>query len=195
MMILILDNETFDVVLQRLDILSLSVNEAKNVTSFAVEDGSVRSDHAYDEQLEITLTCTYSGPDSAGIYDELRHLYDAGKLLTVVSRNSVNKDLILAGLPREEPSELADGTVISLILKQWRDVRTREGTFTVSEVAVPQQSDTVAGGVKQGVPHSDVSVETPRAEGFPKDPPHIQNSKNKAMGNSAQIVLRTVQRR
>lgn len=189
MMILLFDNNTLELVLQRLHILSLSVNEQKNVTSFAVEDGSVRSDHAYDEQLEIVLVCTYGGEASQTIYSELKHLYDTGKLLTVATRNTVHKDMILSAIPREEPAELANATVISLVLKQWKDVKAREGTFTISEVANPQQSDTVAGGVKQGVPVSDASVERPRLATNDKTPKHIQDSINRAAGNSAQISV------
>lgn len=194
MMILLLDNDTLEPVLQRLHILNLSVDEGKNVTSFAVEDGSVRSDHSFDEQTEIVLICTYSGQDSPAIYAELKHIYDAGQLLVVQTRNNTYKDMILSALPREEPSELADATVISLILKQWRDVKAREGTFTVSEVAVPQQSDTATGGVKHGVT-SNKSVETPRAADNPKVPAGVQNSINKKAQSSAMIVLKTVQSR
>lgn len=188
MMILLLDSDTFEPVLQRLHILNLSVDEAKNVTSFAVEDGSVRSDHAYDEQTEIVLVCTYSGQDSPAIYAELKHIYDNNQLLICQTRNNTYRDMVLAGLPREEPGEIADGTVISLILKQWRDVKAREGTFTVSEVAVPQQSDTATGGVKSGVT-SNKSVERPRVATDSKTPKHIQDSVNRQTGGSAHMTI------
>lgn len=188
MMILLLNNDDFTPVLQRLHILSLSVSESKSVTNFAVEDGSTRSDHAYDEQTEIVLVCTYSGPDSQAIYSEMRHIYDAGQLLIVQTRNNTYKDMVLAGLPREEPGEIADGTVISLILKQWRDVKAREGSFTVSEVAVPQQSDTSTGGVKNGQA-SDRSIESVRGTDDPKTPKHIQDSLNRYTSGSAQRVF------
>lgn len=188
MMILLLNNDDFTPVLQRLHILNLSADEAKNVTSFAVEDGSVRSDHAYDEQTEIVLVCTYSGPDSPAIYSELKHIYDDNQLLIVQTRNNTYKDMILAGLPREEPGEIADGTVVSLILRQWRDVKAREGTFTVSEVAVPQQSDTATGGVKQGAT-SNKTVERPRVATDSKTPKHIQDSMNRQAGGSAHMTV------
>lgn len=194
-MIILLDNETFEPVLTWIDIMNLSVQESKLVTSFAVEDGTTRSDHAVDEQTVVTLVGTYFGPDSPNIYGELRSLYDNHTLLTVQTRNTSYRDMILSEIPREEPAEIADGTVISLVLKAWKDVKAREGTFTVTEVAVPQQSDTVKGGVKNGVPRSDLSVERPRLATSDKTPAHVQDSVNKAGSSTAQIVLKTVQNR
>lgn len=58
--------------------------------------------------------------------------------------------MILTEYPRDNQSNEVDSVLFSLQFKQWKDVKSREGTYTVTEVAVPQQSDTVKTGVKSG---------------------------------------------
>lgn len=184
-MILLLDNDTFEVVLPVMHIRDLSVKQGKVVTSFAVEDGSTRSDHSYDEQLEVHVIGQFSGPQAANVWANIRFIHDEGKLLIVSTRVDSHKDMILADISRSEPPELYDGFIVSLWLKQWRDVRTREGTFTVSEVAVPQQSDTSAGGVKNGQLATGRRAERPRLATNNKTPSYIQGAINGHADSSA----------
>jgi len=177
-MILLLDNDTFDVVLPVLHILELNVRQGKVVTNFTVEDGSTRSDHSYDEQLEVHMVGQFSGQQRANVWANIRHIHEEGMLLIVQTRVDTYKDMILADISHSEPTELFDGFVVSLWLKQWRDVKAREGAFTVSEVAVPQQSDTSTGGVKNGVLQTGKRAERPRMAADNKTPSFVQGAIN-----------------
>lgn len=150
-MIIILDDESSTPILDKLDILDLRINQGKLVTEFPVEDGTVRSDHVVLRQLVIEMTVAYSGgPDAMEAYSELLNLFEENKKVSIQSRGTTHRDMILSNIPRIEPADMIDGMLFNLQFKQWKDVKAREGTYTVTEVAVPQQSDTVKTGVKSG---------------------------------------------
>lgn len=150
-MIVILDDQSSTPILQKLDILDLRISQGKLVTEFPVEDGTVRSDHVVLRQLVIEIVASYSGgPDAMEAYSELLQIFESNEKVSIQARGTTHRDMIISNMPRIEPADMIDGMLFNLQFKQWKDVKAREGTYTVTEVAVPQQSDTVKTGTKTG---------------------------------------------
>lgn len=146
----IIYNESYERVLPALQITSIRIFEGGEMTEFAVEDGTIRSDHFVELQKTAEITAVLIGDDISESFGELRAAYESRDKFIIQSRESTLHDMVLTEYPRDNQSGELDSVLFSLQFKQWKDVKAREGTYTVTEVAVPQQSDTVRTGTKSG---------------------------------------------
>lgn len=147
MSIYLLDNNLNSLNIQGMDITYWKIEDVSNMTDFAIEDGTSRSDYVVDElltvEIEVILRNEFDG------YAALKRLKDTRELLAFSHPGGVIKDLVLIELPRTGNKGIGiTTTMLSLFFKQLITVTPEHGSapIRVPEVARPEQSSTVGRG-------------------------------------------------
>lgn len=135
----ILDNDSKEVLFGLLSPSHVVVNQTRRLTSFAVEDGSNRSDHVVEEPIQITVDFLVQD-DLINQLQSIKTAWRDNKLFTVMTRGDMYKDMFLVGMPHDEPSNMV-GIGITLIFQEFKTVYPEYGEVPI-RVEQSKQTDT-----------------------------------------------------
>jgi len=139
--------ESGAVVLPNLHFFDLQVDSNKSATGFTVEDGTVRNDYVVDTPVRITVSAMIV--DSVeDTYQRLRGYWADKTLFSIQTRVGLFSKMLLEGMPHQEDTSNFTGIGLSLTFVEWKEVVPEEGSFTITQVAKPEQSDTKPVGQK-----------------------------------------------
>lgn len=129
--------------------LFASVYEFADVMEHPLEDGSVIADHIVRKPIEIELPMMCVG-DAAyrSTYAQIRAVYNAGLLLTVVTRTASYSNMVLSDIPHDEAPDSYNAIALRIRLREARLVSPQPGLST-QQAANPSQSSTQARGSQQ----------------------------------------------
>ena len=125
------------------------VNENAKVMEHPVETGATITDHIIFMPIEIELSLMLTSNDYRSVYQQIKDIYLAGRLLTVQTRTATHQNMLIQQLPREESPDVFNGISVALRLKEANFVVAQFGSLPASSVANKSQSSTVARGQQQ----------------------------------------------
>ena len=105
-----------------------------------VEDGTVITDHMVVQPVEIDLSMTLTPATFRETYREIKDLFLAGRILTVITKTDTYANMLIQGLPHEEAPEMFDTVTLDLKLKEVTVVRAE--FEAVYKAKAPAQSPT-----------------------------------------------------
>ena len=126
-----------------------TVNESAKVMEHPVETGATITDHIIFQPIEIELSLMLTSADYRSVYQQIKDIYLAGRLLTVQTRTSTHQNMLIQQLPREESTDVFNGISVALRLKEANFVTAQFGSLPEKSVANKSQSSTVARGQQQ----------------------------------------------
>jgi hypothetical protein len=142
----ILDGETFQPLFAGLNPMRVTVRETSKVTSFAVEDGTQRSDHRYFDPVEIDLPLLLTD-EIRDTFEKLRQAYIDGRTVIVQTKVRSYPEMMIMEMPHDE--DMSESAPIAFRLKEIKTVKPEYGTLPPSQVASQKQSSTVKKGNQQ----------------------------------------------
>lgn len=158
-LVAILDGETFEQLFVAAQPMRVSVRKTKRVTRYEVEDGTVRSDHTVDDQIEIAIDILVEEQDARDTYLQFSQAMAANRLVTVQTKVSSYDSMLISEMPHDETIELGGAISIPLRLVEWRTVSPQYGgsvgangggsSLPPSKVKNKKQASTSKGGQKQ----------------------------------------------
>lgn len=143
--VVILDNETLDVLFDTIHPMRLSVKESKRATKFAVEDGTERSDHVVRELTEITMDIMITD-EVRNTFANLRQAYLSNTLVTVQTKVHSYENMLIVDFPHDETTTFGDAVGVFVRFQEYVSVQPEYGDLPPRRVANPAQSDTVQRG-------------------------------------------------
>lgn len=144
----ILDATSFQPLFTGTNPMRVTVRETSKITSYAVEDGTQRSDHRYFDPVEIDLPLLLTD-DVRDTFEKLRQAYLDGILVIVQTKVRTYPDMMILEMPHDESNETGDSVPVNFKLKEIRTVKPEYGTLPPSRVASQKQSSTVKKGNQQ----------------------------------------------
>lgn len=143
--VLILDNETLTPIWDSQNPMKVAVRESKRVTSFTVEDGTVRNDHIVDDPVEIEIQFILTN-ELQSQFSELQQTFNDRQLVTIQTKSAVYSSMVVNEVPQEQDNERADAITVNVRFSQWREIAPEFGTLTMQDADRAEQSDTVNRG-------------------------------------------------
>jgi len=129
--------------------LVASVYEFADVMEHPLEDGSTIADHIVRQPIEIELPMMCVGEaEYRSTYAQIRAAYNAGLLLTVVTRTASYPNMVLSDIPHDETPDSYNAIALRIRLREARLVSPQPGLST-QQTANPSQSSTQARGSQQ----------------------------------------------
>lgn len=99
-----------------------TVFEVGKLMEHPLEDGSLMADHFVREPIEIDLPVMFTGAQAAQDYDQLRQLFNAATILTVLTRAGSYASMVLVEIPHDETPEVVDGLTVNVRFREARFV-------------------------------------------------------------------------
>lgn len=113
----------FDQVFRDARPMKASVKEDAKLMEHPVEDGSVITDHMVLQPVEIELTMTLTPETYQETFWEIKDLFHAGTLLTVLTKADTYANMLIQGVPHDEVPEIFDTFTLFVKLKETTIVR------------------------------------------------------------------------
>lgn len=154
-LVAILDGESYEQLFTAAQPMRVSVRESKRVTKFEVEDGTIRSDHVVDDQIEIAIDLILESQDARDGYQQIRQAKDDNRLVIVQTKVSSYESMLISEMPHDETTELGGAISMPLRLVEWRTVTPQFGALPPSKVMNKAQASTTKSGQKQTTDASD----------------------------------------
>lgn len=129
--------------------LRASVAIVGELMEHPLEDGSVIADHFVQKPTEIDLPLVIAGPALKQTFADLRQLYDAGTLLTVMTRTGAYANMVLQGVPHDETPETIDAVVVAVRFREARFVTATYGGLAPAKVKNKAKASTKKRGAQQ----------------------------------------------
>lgn len=108
--------------------LFASVYEFADVMEHPLEDGSVIADHIVRKPIEIELPMMCVGEVAyRSTYAQIRTAYNAGLLLTVVTRTASYPNMVLSDIPHDETPDSYNAIALRIRLREARLVSPQPG--------------------------------------------------------------------
>lgn len=148
-LVAILDGESFEQLFVAAQPMRVSVRKTKRVTKYEVEDGTIRSDHAVDDQIEVAIDILVQEDDARDVYQQFAQAMKDNRLVTVQTKVSSYSSMLISEMPHDETVELGGAISIPLRLVEWRTVEPQYGALPPSKVKNKKQASTSKGGQKQ----------------------------------------------
>lgn len=125
--------------------LFASVYEFADVMEHPLEDGSVIADHIVRKPIEIELPMMCVGEVAyRSTYAQIRTAYNAGLLLTVVTRTASYPNMVLSDIPHDETPDSYNAIALRIRLREARLVSPQADAQTSTQARGSQQT-TAAG--------------------------------------------------
>lgn len=144
----ILDNETLMLLLDSLSPVSVSVEESKTVTKFAVEDGTERSDHVIENPIEISIDFVIH-KNLKQDFNELKTAFEQNRLLTIQTKTNVYSNMLISNISQAQDSDKYDAVNVSVDFTEWVEVTPEYGELKKSTVKNPVHADAINRGAQQ----------------------------------------------
>lgn len=147
-LVAILDGQTFRPLFAGATLTRVTVRETSKLTTFAVEDGTQRTDHRVIDPVEIDLPIMLT-EFTRDLYGQLRAAYIEGRTLIVQTKVSSYQAMMIYEIPHEEVPENGDAIAIAVKLREVMTYTPEFGTLPPRKVSNPAQSSTVQKGQQQ----------------------------------------------
>lgn len=144
----VLDDESLQPLFAGSSPMRVAVDRSKTVTQYQVENGAVRNDHIVDNPVELNIDFTLTN-ETRPQYAALEQAYLANRLLTVQTKVSSFRHMLIYMLPHDESVALGDSINMPIRFIEWRTVQPAYGTLPPSSVRNKAQSSTVQRGTQQ----------------------------------------------
>ena len=148
-LVAILDAETFEQLFVAAQPMRVSVRDTKRATKFEVEDGSIRSDHVVQDQIEIAIDLLLQDQDARDAYQQIKQAKTDNRLVIVQTKVDSYESMLITEIPHDETVELGDAISMPMRLVEWRTVTPQYGALPPSKVKDKKQASTSKGGQKQ----------------------------------------------
>lgn len=129
--------------------LTASVYEFADIMEHPLETGAVIADHIVFQPVEIELPLMCVGEFAyRSTYAALRGTFNAGTLLTILTRTGSYPNMVIIDLPHDETPGQFDAISIRVRLREARFVSPKTG-LSQSQVKNPSQASTTNRGAQQ----------------------------------------------
>jgi len=147
----ILDGETFTPLFAAASPMRCTVREPSTLTTWAVEDGTERSDHRTIGRVEIDLPLLLTD-DTRALYEQLRSTFLAGTPLVIQTKVGSYQGMLILDLPHDETPDAGDSVLMNVKFAELVTVTPQFGVLPPSSVSDPKQASTVSRGNQQATP-------------------------------------------
>lgn len=153
-LVAILDADNFQQLFELASPMRVTVRETSKLTSFAVEDGTQRTDHRVLNPVEVDLPMLLT-EDARNIYEALRQCYLEGRALIIQTKTGSYPSMMIFEMPHEEIPEQGESIPVAVKLREVKVITPEYGTLPARRVANPAQASTVKKGQQQTTESSD----------------------------------------
>lgn len=130
--------------------LIASVAESAVLMEHPLETGALIADHIVFDPMEVELPGIIRGElEYRSTYALLRSTFQAGTLLTVVTRTGSYPNMVIYEIPHEERPQSFDAVEMSIRLRHANFVKPQSTSMSQAQVKDAKQSSTVAKGAQQ----------------------------------------------
>lgn len=147
-LVAILDGQSFQPLFAGVSLTRVTVRETSKLTSFAVEDGTQRTDHRVIDPVEIDLPLLLTEA-TRDLYQQLRAAYLEGRTLIVQTKVSSYSSMMVYEIPHDETPEAGDAIAIAVKLREIMIYTPEFGALPTRKVSNPAQASTVEKGQQQ----------------------------------------------
>jgi hypothetical protein len=147
-LVAILDAQSFQPLFQNANPMQVSVRETAKLTTFAVEDGSQRTDHRVINPVEISLPLLLVS-DSRNLFEALRQAWLDGTELIVQTKVRSYPNMLISELPHDETPDQGESIPVAVKLLEVTSITPEYGDLPPRKVANPAQASTVKKGNQQ----------------------------------------------
>lgn len=148
-LVAILDSESFEPLFTAAQPMRVSVRDTKRATKFEVEDGTTRSDHVVQEQIEISIDLILDEEEARDAYQQIKQAKNDNRLVIVQTKVDSYESMLITEIPHDETPELGGSIAMPMRLVEWRTVTPQYGALPPSKVKNKKQASTSKGGQKQ----------------------------------------------
>lgn len=160
-LVAILDSETFEQLFTAAQPMRVSVRDTKRATKFEVEDGTTRSDHVVQDQIEISIDVLLQDEDARDAYQQIRQAKNDNRLVIVQTKVNSYESMLITEIPHDETVELGGAISVPMRLVEWRTVTPQYGALPPTKVKNKKQASTSKGGQKQTTEASSTGTNAP----------------------------------
>lgn len=147
-LVAILDGSTFRPLLEAANTTQVTVRETSKITSFAVEDGTQRTDHRVIDPVEIDYPIILT-ESTRSLYEQLRNAYLEGRDLIVQTKVSSYSSMMIYEMPHDESPANGDSIAIAVRMREIMVVTPEFGALPPRKVLNAAQASTVQRGQQQ----------------------------------------------
>lgn len=126
-------------------IMNLTINESATATKYAVEDGTTKSDHVFENLTEVNISVLIVD-DIAKAFEEMRDIYKTRALVTIQTRTAVYKNLLLTAIPQTQKKGTLESSEVELSFIEWKEVKPEYGELSPQKVSKKPQASKVKKG-------------------------------------------------
>lgn len=148
-LVAILDGETFEQLFTAAQPMRVSVRDTKRATKFEVEDGTTRSDHVVQDQIEIAIDLILEDETARDAYQQIKQAKFDNRLVIVQTKVDSYSSMLITEIPHDETTDLGGAISMPMRLVEWRTVQPQYGALPPSKVKNKKQASTSKGGQKQ----------------------------------------------
>ncbi len=149
----VLNQETFEQLFPDARPYKVVVNPTSKIMEHPLETGATITDHRVIMPLEIELSVFLTSrgnvQDYRSVYAQLNQAYQKADLLTIQTRTSSYRNMIIYEIPHSEDAEMFDAVAVAVKLREAKYVEPQYATLKPENVADKKQSSTVAKGEQQ----------------------------------------------
>lgn len=147
----ILNGDTFAPLFDGASPMRCTVREASVLTTWAVEDGTERSDHRVISRIEIDLPLLLTD-NTRALYEQLKAAFLAGTELVIQTKVSSYPAMLILDLPHDETPDGGDSILMNVKFAELVTVAPQFGLLPPAAVSDPKQASTVSRGNQQTTP-------------------------------------------
>lgn len=147
-LVAILDGESFEQLFASAHVMRVSVREMSKLTSYPVEDGTLRTDHRILDPVEIEIPLLLTD-ETRDLFEKLRQAFIEGADLIVQTKVRSYPTMMIYEMPHEEVPDQGDAIPMAIKLREIRVITPEFGTLPPRTVANKAQASTVKSGNKQ----------------------------------------------
>lgn len=147
-LVAILDGDSYQQLFELANPMRVTVRETSKLTKWAVEDGTMRTDHRVVEPVEIDLSLLLTD-EVRNLFERLRQAFVEGRELIIQTKVRSYPSMMITEMPHDEIPEQGDSVPVAIKLQEVKVVTPEYGTLPARRVANPDQSSTVKKGQQQ----------------------------------------------
>lgn len=125
------------------------VREISRLMDHPVETGFITTDHRIVLPTEISMTVLLQGAQYRSVYQQIKQLFIAAPLLSVQTKTSTYKNMIIQDLPHEETPSVFDTVEMEIRFRQAQIVASQSQALPPQAVKNTVQQSTIKTGQQQ----------------------------------------------
>jgi hypothetical protein len=147
-LVAILDAQNFQPLFQTANPMQVNVRETAKLTTFAVEDGTRRTDHRVIDPVEISLPLLLV-QDSRNVFEALRQAWLDGTELVVQTKVRSYPRMMISEIPHDETPDQGESIPVAVRLLEVTVITPEYGELPPRKVANKAQASTTKKGNQQ----------------------------------------------